>query len=64
MEWSTFFVNRYSSKVYAVFQRIDGIDVFVLAMYVQEIAPSASAPNAGCAYIAYLDSGIEVTAPK
>ena len=51
-------MNRYNNKAYALFQRLDGIDVFLFLMYVQEFATGAGGPNAGRACISYLDSGL------
>ena len=51
-------INRYTNKAYALFQRLDGIDVFLFLMYVQEFAPGIGGPNAGRACVSYLDSGV------
>lgn len=58
VECTTLFVNRYDSKLYGLFQSIHDVHVWMFALYVQEYPPGTSGPNAGSAYIAYLDSGI------
>ncbi len=52
--------NRYASKVYGVFQLIDGLDILLFVMFVQE---HSVGPNAGRSFIAYLDSGIVCSWP-
>jgi len=46
----------YDSRVLIAFQEIDGRDVCVFAMYVQEYGPSCPQPNTNRTYISYLDS--------
>lgn len=46
----------YRQRVVLLFQRIDGVDVAVFALYVQEFGPDAPPPNTNSVYIAYLDS--------
>jgi hypothetical protein len=46
----------YRAKTIAAFQRRDGIDVLVYAVYVQEYPLSCPDPNAGNVYLSYLDS--------
>lgn len=47
---------KYQQRVVLLWQRIDGIDVLLFALYVQEYDASNPHPNANKIYIAYLDS--------
>ena len=46
----------FTSKAVSLFQRIDGVDVLLFVIYLQEYGPDSPGPNSRCAYIAYLDS--------
>lgn len=46
----------YRQKCILLFQNIDGIDVCLYCLYVQEFDANCPAPNKSTAYIAYLDS--------
>ncbi|CAI5708028.1 unnamed protein product [Peronospora effusa] len=46
----------YRSRCICVFQELDGVDVLIFTLYVQEYGPSSFSPNAGRVYVSYLDS--------
>ncbi|KAG7382456.1 hypothetical protein PHYPSEUDO_004843 [Phytophthora pseudosyringae] len=46
----------YRSRCICVFQELDGVDVLIFTLYVQEYGPDSLAPNAGRVYVSYLDS--------
>jgi len=46
----------FRQRVVLMFQRIDGVDVCIFALYTQEYGPDCPAPNARSLYVAYLDS--------
>lgn len=46
----------YRQRVILMWQRLEGQDVCIFALYVQEFGPDAPPPNTNTVYIAYLDS--------
>lgn len=46
----------YRSRCICVFQELDGVDVLIFTLYVQEYGPDSLDPNRGRVYVSYLDS--------
>eukprot|EP00959_Pyramimonas_sp_CCMP1952_P035140 735743-Pyramimonas_sp.AAC.1 len=45
-----------AAQVLLLFQKLDGADVCIFAMYMQEYGADAAAPNTRRVYLSYLDS--------
>ncbi|KAH9109238.1 hypothetical protein LEN26_001466 [Aphanomyces euteiches] len=50
------FELTYRSRCICVFQELDGVDVLIFTLYVQEYGDTCAEPNRGRVYISYLDS--------
>ena len=46
----------YESRVFALFEKIDGVDVLLYVLYISEFGENACEANRNTAYISYLDS--------
>ncbi|ETW08045.1 hypothetical protein, variant [Aphanomyces invadans] len=46
----------YRSRCICVFQELDGVDVLIFTLYVQEYGDTCAEPNRGRVYVSYLDS--------
>ncbi|RHZ27724.1 hypothetical protein DYB37_005801 [Aphanomyces astaci] len=50
------FELTYRSRCVCVFQELDGVDVLIFTLYVQEYGEMCAEPNRGRVYVSYLDS--------